>query len=74
MTTRRVLVWDKPYEIEVAKVSKTRWTASGRYLGHWVTTKDASPGAAAKRWVEHAKTTEELLSTPEAQRKRDPDL
>jgi hypothetical protein len=49
-----VIVWGEPQEVTVHKVSKSRWVASGTYMGDFKQTKDATEGSAVKRWREWA--------------------
>ena len=53
--TRRVMVWDKPYDVEVYQKSKTVWIAVGEYMGKHLDTKGSTEGAALRRWVEAAR-------------------
>jgi hypothetical protein len=49
-----VIVWGEPQEVIVRKVSKSRWVATGEYIGEAKQTKDATESAALKRWREWA--------------------
>lgn len=50
----RVIVWDKPYDLEVYQKSKSAWTAHGEYMRERHSTEDRSARTAAARWREWA--------------------
>lgn len=50
-----VNVWDKRYEVSYYQKSKSVWIATGEYMGVSHSTKDATKGAAIKRWQEWAR-------------------
>lgn len=52
--TQTVKVWGQSYEVSVHQQSKSVWTATGEYMGESHSTKDATAGAAIKRWTEWA--------------------
>ena len=52
--THTVMVWGKPYKIDVEQKSKRVWIASGECMGQSIQAKDFSEGAAIKRWREAA--------------------
>jgi hypothetical protein len=54
MSVHRVIVWDKPYEVETYRKYKTVWVASGEYEGEFHSTQGQTEGAAIIRWREWA--------------------
>ncbi|HUZ34542.1 MAG TPA: hypothetical protein VMV19_20930 [Xanthobacteraceae bacterium] len=52
--TETVMVWGKPCEVKVHQKSKSVWIATGEYMDETHSTKDATAGAAIKRWQEWA--------------------
>jgi hypothetical protein len=52
--TIQVIVWGKPYDVEVHKKSKSVWVAHGEYMGEHHSTQDRSAATAAARWREWA--------------------
>ena len=47
---RRVLIWGKPYIIEVEQNSKAVWVAVGEYMGETRETKGSTANDAASQW------------------------
>lgn len=52
---RRVLVWDKPYTVQVERKSKSVWIASGEYMGDFHAVEDRSDNAAVLGWLQWAR-------------------
>jgi hypothetical protein len=50
----RVIVWDKPYDLDVYKKSSSVWIGHGEYMGESHSTQDRSANTAAARWREWA--------------------
>ena len=54
MAAHTVIVWGKEVRITVERSSKSVWIATGDYMGKPIRVKDATEGAAIKRWREAA--------------------
>lgn len=54
MSTHRVMVWSKPYEVTTYQKSKSVWVATGEYMGESHSTTGQTEGAAIIRWREWA--------------------
>ena len=54
MAAHTVIVWGKEVRITVQRSSKSVWIAAGDYMGKPIQVKNATEGAAVKRWREAA--------------------
>ena len=58
MNGRRVTVWvwGKTIKIETDQLLKTKWRASGEYMGEVHQSEDRTEDQAMRRWIEWATT------------------